>query len=100
MLGSLVRVIRSGKQALARCGDAGDRVHGGRERHAHGARGGAGPDYDPIDPRLQMCAHEEGSIFLGDRKVPVTRPRSRSPLRQRRRREATMESLRKFQRTS
>jgi putative transposase len=76
MLGPLVRVISSGKQAL----DA-VMLEMGRlvaesvmlmEREEV-----AGPDYDPIDPRLQKWAHEEGSIFLGDQKVPVKRPRLR-----------------------
>jgi hypothetical protein len=76
MLGTLVRVISSGKQAL----DA-VMLEMGRlvaesvmlmEREEI-----AGPDYDPIDPRLQKWAHEEGSIFLGDQKVSVTRPRLR-----------------------
>ena len=37
----------------------------------------AGPDYYPSDPALQKWAHEEGSIFIGDQKVPVKRPRLR-----------------------
>lgn len=76
MLGVLVRVISLGKQAL----DA-VMLEMGRlvaesvmliEREEV-----AGPDYDPIDPRLQKWAHEEGSIFLGDQKIPVKRPRLR-----------------------
>lgn len=76
MLGVLVRVISSGKQAL----DA-VMLEMGRlvaesvmliEREEV-----AGPDYDPIDPRLQKWAHEEGSIFLGDQKISVKRPRLR-----------------------
>lgn len=76
MLGMLVRVISSSKSAL----DA-IRLEMGRmvaesvmlmERAEV-----AGPDYDPIDPRLQKWAHEGGSIFLGDQKVPVKRPRLR-----------------------
>ena len=76
MLGTLVRVISSGKQAL----DA-VMLEMGRlvaesvmliEREEI-----AGPDYYPSDPALQKWAHEEGSIFIGDQKVPVKRPRLR-----------------------
>ena len=74
MLGTLVRVISSGKQAL----DA-VMLEMGRmvaesvmliEREE-----GAGPDYFPTDPGLQQWAQEEGSPYLGDQKVKVTRPR-------------------------
>lgn len=37
----------------------------------------AGPDYYPTDPDLQKWAHEEGSLYLGDQKVKVKRPRLR-----------------------
>jgi hypothetical protein len=37
----------------------------------------AGPDYDPSDPARQKWAHEKGSIFIGDQKVPVKCPRLR-----------------------
>jgi hypothetical protein len=37
----------------------------------------AGPDYYPTDPNLQKWAHEEGSVFIGDQKVKVNRPRLR-----------------------
>lgn len=76
MLGTLVRVIRSGKQAL----DA-VMLEMGRlvaesimliEREEL-----AGPDYYPTDPDLQKWAHEAGSIFIGDQKVKVKRPRLR-----------------------
>lgn len=76
MLGTLIRVIRSGKQAL----DA-VMLEMGRivaesvmliEREEV-----AGPDYYPTDPAFQKWAHEQGSIYLGDQKVPVTRPRLR-----------------------
>jgi len=36
-----------------------------------------GPDYYPTDPDLQKWAHEEGSLFIGDQKVKVKRPRLR-----------------------
>jgi transposase-like protein len=76
MLGMLVRVISSGKEALdAVMLEMGRMVAESvmlMEREEV-----AGPDYDPIDPRLQKWAHEAGSIFLGDQKVPVTRPRLR-----------------------
>jgi transposase-like protein len=76
MLGTLVRVIRSGKQAL----DA-VRLEMGRlvaesvmlmEREEV-----AGPDSYPTDPAFKKWAHEEGSLYLGDQKVKVTRPRLR-----------------------
>ena len=76
MLGTMVRVISSGKQAL----DA-VMLEMGRmvaesvmliEREEI-----AGPDYYPTDPDLQKWAHEEGSMFMGDQKVKVTRPRLR-----------------------
>ena len=76
MLGTLVRVIRSGKQAL----DA-VMLEMGRlvaesvmlmEREEV-----AGPDYYPTDPAFKKWAHEAGSLYLGDQKVPVTRPRLR-----------------------
>jgi putative transposase len=76
MLGTLVRVISSGKQAL----DA-VMLEMGRmvaesvmliEREEV-----AGPDYYPTDPALQKWAHEAGSIFIGDQKVRVKHPRLR-----------------------
>ena len=76
VLGILTRVIHSGKQAL----DA-VMLEMGRlvaesvmliEREEI-----AGPDYYPSDPALQKWAHEEGSIFIGDQKVRVKRPRLR-----------------------
>jgi putative transposase len=76
MLGTLVRVISSGKQAL----DA-VMLEMGRmvaesvmliEREEI-----AGPDYYPTDPALQKWAHEAGSIFIGDQKVRVKHPRLR-----------------------
>lgn len=76
MLGTLVRVIRSGKQAL-------DAVMLERGRMVAESvmlmewEEVAGPDYDPTDPAFQKWAHEQGSISLGDQKVPVTRPRLR-----------------------
>jgi len=76
MWGTLLRVIRSGKQAL----DA-VMLEMGRmvaesvmliEREEL-----AGPDYYPINPDLQKWAHEDGSIFIGDQKVRVKHPRLR-----------------------
>ena len=76
MLGALVRVIGSGKQAL----DA-VMLEMGRmvaesimliEREEL-----AGPDYYPTHPGLQKWAHEAGSAYIGDQKVKVTRPRLR-----------------------
>jgi putative transposase len=37
----------------------------------------AGPDYHPTNPNLQKWAHEEGSIYIGDRKAKINRPRLR-----------------------
>ena len=76
MLGTLVRVISSGKQALDTV-----MLEMGRmvaesvmliEREEV-----TGPDYYPTDPDLQKWAHEEGSLFVGDQKVKVKRPRLR-----------------------
>ncbi len=76
LLGTLVRVISSGKQAL----DA-VMLEMGRmvaesvmliEREEV-----AGPDYYPTDPAFKKWAHEEGSLSLGDQTVKVARPRWR-----------------------
>lgn len=77
MLGVLTRVVHTGKQAL----DA-VMLEMGRmvaesvmliEREEL-----AGPDYHPTDPALHKWAHEAGSIYLGDQKVKVMRPRLRN----------------------
>ena len=34
----------------------------------------AGPDYYPTNSRLQKWSHEEGSVYIGDQKIPVIRP--------------------------
>jgi len=76
MLGTLVRVISSGKQALdAVMLEMGRMVAESvmlikREEIA-------GPDYYPTDPALQKWAHEAGSICIGDQKVRVKHPRLR-----------------------
>jgi len=76
MLGTLVRVIHSGKQALdAVMLEMGRMV--GESIMLMEREEIAGPDYHPTDPALQKWAHEDGSIFLGDQKVKVTRPRLR-----------------------
>lgn len=76
LLGTLVRVISSGKQAL----DA-VMLEMGRmvaesimliEREEL-----AGPDYYPTHPGLQKWAHEASSAYIGDQTVNVTRPRLR-----------------------
>ena len=76
MLGTLVRVISSGKQALdAVMLEMGRMVAESvmlMEREEV-----AGPDYYPTDPAFKKWAHEKGSLYLGDQKVPVTRPRLR-----------------------
>ena len=74
MVGTVVRVISFGKQALdAVMLEMGRMVAESvmlMEREEI-----AVPDYDSIDPRLQKWTHEEGTIFIGNRKVPVKRPR-------------------------
>jgi transposase-like protein len=76
MLGTLVRVISSGKQALDAVMLEMGRMVAERvmlmEREEV-----AGPDYYPTDPAFKKWAHEEGSLYLGDQKVKVTRPRLR-----------------------
>lgn len=76
LLGILTQVVHTGKQAL----DA-VMLEMGRmvaesvmlvEREEL-----AGPDYHPTDPALQKWAHEVSSIYLGDQKIPVMRPRLR-----------------------
>jgi len=76
LLGTLVRVIGSGKQALnAVMLEMGRMVAESimlieREELAS-------PDYYPTHPGLQKWAHEAGSAYIGDQKVKVTRPRLR-----------------------
>ena len=73
MLGTLVRVVSSGKRAL----DAVMQETGGTvaksamliEREEI-----AGLDDCPRDPDLQKWAHEAGSIFIGGQKVRVKHP--------------------------
>jgi putative transposase len=76
MLGAMVHVIHSGKQALdAVMLEMGRMVAESvmlMEREEV-----TGPDYYPTDPDLKKWAHEQGSIYLGDQKVHVTRPRLR-----------------------
>ena len=76
MLGTLVGIIRSGKQALdAVMLEMGRMVAESvmlMEREEV-----AGPDYYPSAPAFKKWAYEQGSIYLGDQKVPVTRPRLR-----------------------
>ncbi|OOO02468.1 MAG: hypothetical protein USCGTAYLOR_01319 [Chromatiales bacterium USCg_Taylor] len=76
ILGTLVRVINLGKRALD-----GVMLEMGRmfveslmliEREEL-----AGPDYYPTNPSLQKWAHEAGSVYIGDQKVKVKRPRLR-----------------------
>jgi len=76
LLGTLVRVIGSGKQAL-------DAVMLERGRMVAESimfierEELAGPDYYPTHPGLQKWAHEAGSAYIGDQKVTVTRLRLR-----------------------
>ena len=39
----------------------------------------AGPDYRPLDPTIQKWASQPGSLYLGDQKIKVQRPRLRGP---------------------
>ena len=39
----------------------------------------AGPDYNPNDSSIKKWASQPGSIFIGDQKVKVERPRLRGP---------------------
>ena len=64
MLGTLVRVLSSGKQVL-------DTVMLIEREEV------AGLDYYPTDSAFQKWAHEEGSLYLGDQKIKVRRPRLR-----------------------
>ncbi len=76
MLGTLVRVISSGKQALdAVMLEMGRMV--AESVMLMERKEVAGPDYYPIDPAFKKWAHEKGSLYLGDQKVQVTRPRLR-----------------------
>ena len=76
MLGTLVRVIYSGKQARDAVMLAMGRMVA--ERVMLMAREEvAGPAYYPTDPAFKKWAHEAGSIVLGDQKVKVPRPRLR-----------------------
>jgi hypothetical protein len=76
MVGTLVRVISSGKQALDAVMLEMGRMVAERvlliEREEV-----TGPDSYPTDPDLQKWAHEEGSLCIGDQKIKVARPRLR-----------------------
>ncbi len=39
----------------------------------------SGPDYRPSDPTIQKWASQQGSVFIGDQKVRVQKPRVRGP---------------------
>lgn len=39
----------------------------------------SGPDYQPCDPEIQKWAGQQGSVYIGDRKVRVNHPRLRGP---------------------
>ena len=39
----------------------------------------AGPDYFPFKPEIQKWASQQGSVFIGDRKIVVEHPRLRGP---------------------
>ena len=75
-LGMLVNVINNGKQALDSL-----MLEMGRsvaesimliEREEI-----AGPDYYPTNANIQKWAHEDGSVYVGDQKIKVKRPRLR-----------------------
>jgi putative transposase len=77
MLSQLFGVINQGKKAL-------DEVMLGMGRQVAESimlierEELAGPDYYPTNPNLQKWAHEDGSIFVGDQKIKVKRPRLRN----------------------
>ena len=76
MLGTLVRVISSGTQALDAVMLEMGRMVAARVMRIEREEV-TGPDSYPTDPALQKWAHEEGSLFVGDPKVKVKRPRLR-----------------------
>ncbi len=39
----------------------------------------AGPDYQPFSPDIHKWASQEGSVYIGDQKIPVQHPRLRGP---------------------
>ncbi len=39
----------------------------------------SGPDYHPSNPEIQKWASQPGSIYIGDQKLPIERPRLRGP---------------------
>jgi len=39
----------------------------------------SGPDYYPLHPEMYKWAYQQGSIYLGDQKIPVKHPRLRGP---------------------
>jgi transposase-like protein len=75
-LSMLVNVINNGKQALdALMLDMGRSIAESimlMEREEI-----AGPDYYPTSPTIQKWAHEDGSVYVGDQKIKVKRPRLR-----------------------
>jgi len=80
MWGMMVRVISAGKQALdAVILEMGRMVAESVRLIEREER--AGPDYYPTDPDLKKWAHEDGSIFIGDQRVTMKRPRLRHAVR-------------------
>lgn len=75
-LSMIVNVINNGKQALdALMLDMGRSIAESimlMEREEI-----AGPDYYPTSPTIQKWAHEDGSVYVGDQKIKVKRPRLR-----------------------
>jgi len=39
----------------------------------------SGPSYQPLEEGLYKWAYQEGSVYMGDRKIPVRHPRLRGP---------------------
>jgi hypothetical protein len=39
----------------------------------------SGPDYHPLYPETYKWAYQQGSIYLGDQKIHIERPRLRGP---------------------
>jgi len=39
--------------------------------------GQSGPEYHPVSSGIYKWAYQRGSVYIGDQKVPVNRPRLR-----------------------
>lgn len=76
--GQMVNIITQGKRAFDECAMTVGRMLA--ETFLYMEREEiAGPDYQPIDPRIRKWASQPGSVFIGGHKVKVERPRLRGP---------------------